>query len=1390
MNLPNKPLTFVVPFAVFLIGLCLSVVAGIELRNEILDEAKSEFQRRVERVHTEVLRRFQVPVYGLNGAKGMLAASEKITRSTFRAYVQARDLPKEFPGLRGFGFIERVPRTALDSFIDAARNDGAPEFALRQLGKSEQHPDYLIIKYIDPATHNAGAVGLDIGSEATRRMGAERAIDSGEPTMTGAITLVQDDRKTPGVLILVPVFLNGTSPGNIPERRAALRGLMYSPIVIAELLHNIGDVGPDSIDFEIIDRSTISDTSTTLYDFDGHTESLSDTQHAAEGRRFFATLPLKVLGRDLILQVSSSSGFDDAISFTQAWLVFLTLSIINTLFSLLLFQQMSGKRRAERLAKEMTAKLEMEEARARDFSRSASDWFWETDEEQRFIFFSENFEQAYGFDPERLLGKSIRKVFERISRMGDVSSPDGLEIPLAQLDTRQPFKNFEYQTVLDSGECRWISISGVPYFSAEGVFLGYRGTGTIVTDRKKAEAEIRTRENRIRAIIETTVDGIIVIDAEGIVQSMNPAATKLFGYSEDEVLGRNVSMLMPEPYATEHDSYLFKYLSTGQKKVIGIGREVSGKRKDGSIFAMELAVSEMEANGARMFTGIVRDITDRKNAEASLLAAKQAADAANSAKSSFLAAMSHEIRTPMNGILGMLKLLLRTGLTPRQLDYASKAEGATQALLAIINDILDFSKVEAGKLELSLESMLLDEVMRDLAAILSSNVGSKNIEIVFDLAKDVPPTLIGDPLRLRQVLLNLAGNAVKFTEEGEIVISIRLVQHYADAVEVEFSVRDTGIGIAADKVDDIFGAFSQAETSTTRRFGGTGLGLAISHRLVTMMGGTLSVESELGKGSRFFFTIRFAIADALGTEPAKSHGISVPLGAQRSYLTPPGTALRVLAVEDNALARQVLQSMAESMGWQMQCVVSGEAALEHVQGPKAPNYDLVLIDSRLPGIDGWETALTLRQQESIATLPIVMMGPATSFDPQREILVGKPDLVDAYLVKPITASTLYETVAEAIMTREGGFATQQADQISKNLQGLRLLVVDDNRLNQQIAKELLEGCGAEVSIASNGYDGVAQALAVTPPFDVILMDVQMPDMDGLEATRRLREDTRMLGVPIIAMTANAMKSDQEACLAAGMVDHVAKPIDLDTLIATILRHVSASSVGTVSSLPKSTTIAAKAEPPAVTPEMIIDVDAAIQRIDGNRELYELLVEIYRADAPEALAQLQQHISRSEFSKAKLSAHTLKGLSATVGATVFAKLAGEMENALDCMPEDAASKALAEAVLTLSKQFRVTLNALPQKQTSTCGPESSPVRLATNEDRIALLRDLGELEDCLKNRDMRSTRLVSPLRQKVENASGEQSVRILLDDLDAALRRLDFVQALELCSSLQARLLKE
>ena len=577
---------------------------------------------------------------------------------------------------------------------------------------------------------------------------------------------------------------------------------------------------------------------------------------------------------------------------------------------------------------------------------------------------------------------------------------------------------------------------------------------------------------------------------------------------------------MPEPNRSSHDGHLARYQSTGQTKAIGVGRELEGLDKDGRSFPIELTVTEVSHHDQRLFIGLLRDITARKRVEEETLRARLAAEEASKTKSDFLANMSHEIRTPMNAIIGMTHLAQRTDPTPKQKNYLSKIDNAAQSLLGIINDILDFSKIEAGKLELEHTTFSLDYVLTNLADIVGHKAEQKSLEIVYSVARDVPRHLIGDPLRLGQILINLVSNAIKFTETGEVIVKIRL----RDTNELLFSVQDTGIGMQPNQLANLFQSFNQADSSITRRYGGTGLGLAICKQLCELMGGSISVESEHGTGSTFHFSARFTIATD-GPQIAARIGLNDLLQK------------RVLIVDDNIIARDVLTAMLRANGLTTKAARSGEEALLMLGEASAADesFDLVLMDWRMPGIDGIEASRRIKADPALSHTPAILM--VSAFGREEMMDDSESSALDGYLIKPVNESHLIDTIAR-MFSKEVVAVFPKRPPIPKNaarnLEKRKVLLVEDHEINRELATELLTDLGILVTVAINGREGVD--LIAKEPFDLVLMDIQMPVMDGLTATRLIRADNRFLALPIIAMTAHAMSSDCEKSLNAGMND--------------------------------------------------------------------------------------------------------------------------------------------------------------------------------------------------------------------------------------------------------------
>jgi len=771
------------------------------------------------------------------------------------------------------------------------------------------------------------------------------------------------------------------------------------------------------------------------------------------------------------------------------------------------------------------------------------------------------------------------------------------------------------------------------------------------------------------------------------------------------------------------------------------------------------------------------DITD-------FVKATEAAEAASRSKSQFLANMSHEIRTPMNAILGMLKLLQNTPLNARQLDYTSKTEGAARALLGLLNDILDFSKVEAGKMALDPQPFRLDRLLRDLSVILSANVGSKDIEVLYDIDPALPRALLGDDMRLQQVLINLGGNAIKFTSVGQVVLRLRALELSAHDVLLEVAVRDSGIGIAPENQAHIFSGFSQAEASTTRRFGGTGLGLAICQRLVGLMGGELRLDSVLGQGSTFHFQLRLPLADGLADGLAD---------APQAPTAPGMGALQALIVDDNASARELLASMVVSLGWQADVAASGAEAIAMAEARAAAGgtYQVVFVDWQMPGLDGWETSQRLRQMPGVADSSLVVMVTAHGREMLAQRSVQEQTLLNGFLVKPVTASMLFDAVADArIALAHPELLNRPALARTQRLAGMRLLVVEDNANNQQVAQELLEDEGASVILADNGELGVAAVAAAEPPFDAVLMDLQMPVMDGYTAAAQIRHQLGLALLPIIAMTANAMASDREACLAAGMNEHVGKPFDLDHLVNLLLRCTGRSGVPGV---PKASGAAPAAGPSqellAQAARSGIDLVGALERMGGNSAVYQRLLGSFARDLTAMPGQLETLLQNGQRVDASRLMHTLKGLAATLGLKPLAEVANGAEKTLLGTETPGQHAALAEA---LHAAAPAALQAIAQLagalQQATRAPEAQAEAEASNgsangQASARGLRDaLRELMGLLRSADMRALDVFEQLQQN-HAAQMQTTQQTTLQPLDDAIAALDFERALAQCQAL-------
>ncbi|NVO05516.1 MAG: response regulator, partial [Rhodoferax sp.] len=790
-------------------------------------------------------------------------------------------------------------------------------------------------------------------------------------------------------------------------------------------------------------------------------------------------------------------------------------------------------------------------------------------------------------------------------------------------------------------------------------------------------------------------------------------------------------------------------------------------RKNGTRFKASLIFSPMhDAQGEPVGDlCMIYDISRQKEYESSLREAMRLAEQSSVAKSQFLANMSHEIRTPMNAILGMLQLLRNTDLQSNQRDYAEKAAGAARSLLGLLNDILDFSKVEAGKMQLNPEPFRLESLLADLSVILSSNLGSRNVDLLFDVDPAIPPELVGDAMRLKQILINLGGNAVKFTEQGQVVVRWTQLARTPERIKLAVAVVDSGIGIAPENQARIFTAFTQAEANTTRRFGGTGLGLVISTRLIRLMGGELELHSVEGQGSTFSFSIELGVTNFVAEAPAPA-----------ALAQPGAPAVRVLLVDDNPQALATSTAMMQSLGWQVSQASSGEQALALLRAgmeAQQPPPDALFVDWQMPGMDGWETLRSVRRLYGAAKPPLLILLSRQSREALAQRTGREQELLNGLMVKPLTAAMFERTLAQA---RDGSAlpdAPQRAQ--ARRLAGMRVLLVEDNRINQQVAQELLSAEGAIVALAENGQLGVDAVNSAAPAFDAVLMDLQMPVMDGIRASRLLREDPRWARLPIIAMTANAMSSDRDECLAAGMNDHVGKPFDLNRLVQTLLQHTRWEARAVAANAAAPAPLAAPSAPLAIQWPAGIDGAAALARMGGNAGLLQRSMASYISDARRLQQTVEQALLVGEREQAKRELHAFKGLSATMGVQSLSELAAQAEK-LVLQPQRAPDyQALAAQ---LWERLAQILPAMERACANLAAAQGGPAKAAVQPLGQQTLEQLKALLQALQASDMAAMEMHANMRQDIDD-----TLAATMEDLDAAMSDLEFEAAALACEKL-------
>ena len=1139
------------------------------------------------------------------------------------------------PAVQAWEWIAAVPAVDISRFETEARASGMAGFEIWQRDiqgnrvPATGHDVYYPVFRVAPMAGNEVALGYDLGSEAIRRAALEVAAQTGMFTGTDPVTLVQETDRQKAMLMFRPVFAGGGDARH-------LRGFALAVVRMGSLLRTA-----------VPDNSALMELSLLRNNVSPVPLAASWDSENSPVMGLSSMRPVFSFGKVFGITAHAGPEFMRLHPMRAGWLAALAGLVVTGAITFGIILAVGRREELERLVAERTSALRNSEQSYRNqFAYNSAIMLLIDPASGEIMDANEAAQRFYGYSHKQLVRMSIMDI-NTLSKANVLKAMASV--------TLDQGKRFHFQHRLSNGSMRDVEAACSRIQFGERVVL--HSIVHDVTKRKQAEKNATALSLRNKILLQTGSDGIHVLDEQGAVVEANDAFCHMLGYTREELLRLHVSDWDVQWSAEELIARVRALMASPAIF------ETRHRTRDGLILDVEINARGITLENGRCLFASSRDVTDRKRAEKSLLETNRnleaataranemasRAEQANAAKSEFLANMSHEIRTPMNGVLGMLGLLLDTSLTEEQRRFAQITRSSAETLLALLNDILDFSKIEARKLELETLDFHLHSLLDEFIGMLALRACEKELELGCVVAPEVPPDLRGDPGRLRQILINLTGNAIKFTSEGSVIIRVSLVSETQSDVRLHFAVCDTGIGIPRDKQGRLFAKFSQVDSSTTRTFGGTGLGLAISKQLAEIMGGEIGVQSEAGKGSEFWFTVH------LEKQPQRICTDKTPTSLR-------GT--RVMIVDDSPVNREVLLVLLKS--WGMRTGEAGDgpsalAAMSQARDAQDP-FTIAILDMQMPGMDGKSLGIAIKNDPGLASTRLVM---CTSMDQ-----MGRDRTYDdigfiATLNKPVRRHELHEVLCAAVAGRKieaSRAAPASSFAVEQGLSHARILIVEDNITNQQVVLGMLKKLGLRAEVAANGIEAIKSLETID--FDLVLMDGQMPEMDGFQAARVIRDpQSHVLNhrVPVIAMTALAMQGDREKCLEAGMDDYLTKPLEVPALFAALEKWLTPK--GEFDRTPESVNSKESVDVSASDGEKpVFDRASLMKRVMNDEELARVVLEAFLGDMPGQIMKLKSCAMAGKIDCVEQQAHKIKGACGSVGAEALRALTETIEQA--------------------------------------------------------------------------------------------------------------------------------